>query len=163
MGMVVSMTVDEVISHLGLEPLPGEGGFYRQTWVEKGEHRPLGTAIMYLVTPDSFSALHRLDADEVFHFYLGDPCEQIVISPAGELTTCVLGHDLIKGQRVQSIVPKGHWQGTRLVEGGSWALLGTTMAPGYTQSGFELATADDLDDFAADVVALASGFLATEG
>lgn len=158
--MVVSMTVDDVIAHLGLMPLPGEGGFYRQTWIEEGEHRPLGTAIMYLVTPESFSALHRLDADEVFHFYLGDPCEQIVISSSGELTTCVLGQDIAADQRVQTVVPKDHWQGTSLVEGGAWALLGTTMAPGYLQSGFELATIDDLAEFAAGVAMIASRYLA---
>ncbi|MCO5215123.1 MAG: cupin domain-containing protein [Thermomicrobiales bacterium] len=154
------MTVDDIIAHLGLIPLPGEGGYYRQIWVEEGEHRPLGTAIMYLVTLESFSALHRLDADEVFHFYLGDPCKQIVISPSGELTTRILGQDIAAGQHVQAIVPKDHWQGTLLVEGGAWALLGTTMTPGYQQSGFELATIDDLVDLEAGVAMVASRYLA---
>ncbi|MCO5227442.1 MAG: cupin domain-containing protein [Thermomicrobiales bacterium] len=154
------MTVDDVIAHMRLVPLPGEGGFYRQTWVEEGKNRPIGTAIMYLVTPESFSALHRLDADEVFHFYLGDPCEQIVISPSGELTTRILGQDIAAGQHVQAIVPKDHWQGTALVEGGEWALLGTTMAPGYQQSGFDLAAVDDIADLEASVAMIASRYLA---
>ncbi len=158
--MVGSMTVDDVITHMGLVPLAGEGGYYRQTWVEEGKNRPLGTAIMYLVTPESFSALHRLDADEVFHFYLGDSCEQIVISPSGELTTRILGQDIAAGQHVQAIVPNDHWQGTRLVEGGAWALLGTTMAPGYQQSGFELATIDDLADLEEGLAMIASRYLA---
>lgn len=155
------LTARDVIEMLGLQPLPGEGGYFRQSWIETGTgERPIGTAIMYLVTPESFSALHRLDADEVFHFYLGDACEQIVISESGEVTEATLGQDLVAGHQVQSVVPKRSWQGTRLVDGGSWALLGTTMAPGYSPTGFELATADDLRDLDMGSAARAFRYLA---
>lgn len=154
------LTADDVIELLGLQPLPGEGGYFRQTWVEEGSERPLGTAILYLVTPESFSALHRLDADEIFHFYLGDACEQITISPSGELTSTLLGQNIAVGERVQTIVPKGCWQGTMLVEGGSWALVGTTMAPGYLQAGFELASVSDLRNLDTEVAAIAFRYLA---
>jgi predicted cupin superfamily sugar epimerase len=33
--------------------------------------------------------------------------------------------------RPQVVVPRGVWQGTRLRPGGRFALLGTTMAPGF--------------------------------
>ena len=154
-------TANEIIDALNLQPLPGEGGYYRQTWILPSEgDRPAGTAIVYLITPESFSALHRLDADEIFHFYLGDPCEQIVIDLAGQLTTAVLGPDVLAGQQVQTVVPQGCWQGTKLVDGGSWALVGTTMAPGYHQAGFELATAAALQSLAAEVAAIATRYLA---
>ena len=155
------VTAQEIIETLGLEPLAGEGGYFRQTWIADAENgRPAGTAIIYLVTPDSFSALHRLDAPEVFHFYKGDACEQIVIDPAGNLTTTVLGSDILVGEQVQSVVPADCWQGTKLVEGGEWALVGTTMAPGYLQSGFELATVADLRQFTIDIAATATSYLA---
>lgn len=155
------VTAEQIISTLGLEPLAGEGGYFRQTWIAPSNGgRPAGTAIMYLITPDSFSALHRLDAPEIFHFYLGDPCEQIVINPFGELTTALLGPDLLGGQHVQTVVPEGCWQGTRLVDGGEWALVGTTMAPGYLQSGFELATVSDLRGFTIENAAIATSYLA---
>ena len=79
----------ELIERLGLQPHPSEGGHYRETWRAdesvdpaalperySGE-RTFGTAILYLLTsdPNSFSALHRLPTDEIFHFYLGDPVE----------------------------------------------------------------------------------------
>lgn len=145
-------TAEEIIQVLGLQPLPGEGGFFQETWKLEGtSNRPAGTAIMYLITPESFSALHRLDADEIFHFYAGDPCEQITISPAGALHRAVLGTDIHLGQRPQIVIPKGHWQGTKLLPGGKWALLGTTMTPGYHQAGFELATEADLQHFPADI------------
>ena len=152
------MTADDVIRVLALEPLPGEGGYFRQTWVSRdrlgagalaphyGREKPAGTAIYYLVTdaPDGFSALHRLPTDEVYHFYLGDPVEQLLLFPDGRTDLVVLGQDLRAGQRVQHVAPAGVWQGTRLVPGGRWALLGTTMAPGFDASDYEAGSRDAL-------------------
>ena len=64
----------------------------------------------------------------------------VMSSPGGELREVRLGHDLAGGEVVQHVVPAGWWQGTKLAPGGSWALLGTTMAPGFRPEGFELAT-----------------------
>lgn len=136
------LTAEEIIERLELEPLEGEGGWFRQTWASpasEGGPDPIGTAIYYLITPDSWSALHRLTADEVFHFYLGEPCLMVMASPSGEVREIRLGPDLAAGERVQHVVPAGWWQGTRLAPGGEWALLGTTMAPGFRLDRFELA------------------------
>lgn len=144
------MRADEVIARLGLEPLPGEGGWFRQTWVSpasKPGATPAGTAIYYLVTPESWSALHRLQDDEVFHFYLGDSCVMVMASPDGELREVRLGPDLAAGELVQHVVPAGWWQGTQLAPGGAWALLGTTMAPGFDPNRFELASPEALERF----------------
>jgi uncharacterized protein len=90
------LTADELIRILQLKPLPLEGGWYRETHRSSlqlpaqvlGPHyrdaRSATTAIYYLLTPDTFSALHRLPADEVFHFYLGDPVEMLQLGPAPE-------------------------------------------------------------------------------
>lgn len=131
------MTAQEVIAALGLEPLEGEGGLYRQTYQTGETPRAMATAIYYMLTPDTFSHLHRLDADEMYHFYLGDAVELCELKPDG--TSCVteLGPDLTHGQQVQHLVSAGTWQGSRLKPGGAWALLGTTMCPGYVQSGYE--------------------------
>jgi predicted cupin superfamily sugar epimerase len=145
------VTASEVIAALGLVPLPGEGGYYRETWRSTdqlraraldpryGRDKPAGTAIYYLVTdaPDGFSALHRLPTDEVFHFYLGDPVEQWRLHESGRVERVVLGHDVLAGHAVQSVAPRGVWQGTRLCPGGRFALLGTTMAPGFDPRDYE--------------------------
>ena len=151
------MTSDDVIALLDLLPLTGEGGYYRQTWVSThavgaelaaryGRDKPAGTAIYYLVThaPDGFSAIHRLPTDEIFHFYLGDPVEQLLLFPDGRGESIVLGQDLRAGERVQQVVPAGVWQGTRLRAGGRWALLGTTMAPGFDPADLEIGVRADL-------------------
>jgi hypothetical protein len=148
----------ELIERLGLEPLPGEGGHFLQTWRAEdsldasalperyGRSKPLGTAIYYLLSdlPDSFSALHRLPTDEVYHFYLGDPVELLLLRPGGASETLLLGPDLRAGERVQLVVPRGVWQGSRLRPGGRWALLGATMAPGFDPLDFELGRAAEL-------------------
>jgi uncharacterized protein len=139
------LTPETLIEQLGLQPLPVEGGYFRQTYVSDeaiaagalppryGRDKALSTAIYYLLTSeeDSFSALHRLPTEEVYHFYLGDPVEMLLLDPDAGAERVVLGPDLLGGQRVQHVVPRGVWQGSRLREGGRFALLGTTMAPGF--------------------------------
>lgn len=134
-------SANEIIRLLGLQPLPGEGGFYRETYRSVGkfngtdgvfpDDRHHATAIFYMVTPETFSTLHRLPGDEIFHFYLGDPVRMLMLHPNGSGEEVILGPDLSAGQRVQSLVPGGTWQGTRLLPGGRFALLGTTMSPGF--------------------------------
>jgi predicted cupin superfamily sugar epimerase len=154
-------SAQEIIHAYGLEPLEGEGGYFRQTWIQESDDQasPIGTAILYLITPASFSALHRLTSDEIFHFYLGDPCEAVTVDPSGRLGVTILGHDIAAGMQVQHIVPAGSWQGTRLIAGGEWALFGTTMAPGFHISGFELATQSDIDHLPADVREMVRAFM----
>jgi len=140
------MRAEDIIRLLKLRPLPKEGGYFRRTYQSAGSmrwisgERFLSTAIYYLVTPTEFSALHRLGQDELFHFYLGDPVEMVQLTESGQLTRYLLGHAIAQGQSVQQLAPGGVWQGTRLVDSGHWALLGTTVVPGYDDADFELGT-----------------------
>src|SRR5947207_10569899 len=99
------LTAEEVIAALGLEPHPLEGGFFRETYRTPqklhGHERSLATAIYYLLTPDNYSALHRLPTDELFHFYLGDPVQQFHLRPDGSGEVVMLGPDLLAGHRPQ--------------------------------------------------------------
>ncbi|HEY7312988.1 MAG TPA: cupin domain-containing protein [Gemmataceae bacterium] len=139
------LTAEELIRLLRLAPLPHEGGWYRETY-RSARNLPsiagsAATAIYYLLTPDTCSALHRLPTDEVFHFYLGDPVEMLQLGPnsedGGRIVT--LGADLFAGQQVQTVVPAGVWQGSILQAGGAFALMGTTMAPGFDFADYEAA------------------------
>jgi predicted cupin superfamily sugar epimerase len=130
-------TAREVIELLSLEPLPREGGFYRETYrsaVRVG-HKAASTAIYYLLTPDTCSALHRLPTDEVYHFYAGGPVRLLILGQ-GNGRVVALGADLAAGLRPQAVVPAGAWQGSYL-DSGDFALLGTTMAPGFDFSDYE--------------------------
>lgn len=148
---MTKMTAVEVIERLNLQPLPSEGGFYRETYradcglvpcrtvgIDTDGFRNVSTAIYFLVSPDNFSALHRVRSDEIFHFYGGDPVEMIQIEEGGRLTRFTLGNDLVGGQVPQIVVRRHVWQALRLVPGGEWALTGTTVAPGFEFADFEL-------------------------
>ena len=75
--------------------------------------------------------------DEIWHFYMGAACETTVLLPDGTGYTVRLGQDLERAAGVQAVVPRGAWQGTRLVGDGDWALLGTTLAPDFEPSDYE--------------------------
>ncbi|WP_419785987.1 cupin domain-containing protein [Pseudodesulfovibrio sp.] len=136
-------TAQDIIKTLGLTPHPEEGGFFAETYRSAesfcgkilpdryGDSRHHSTAIYYLLTPETCSHLHRLESDEVFHFYMGDPCEMLRLYPDGSGETVLLGTDLAAGQRPQTMVPRGVWQGMRLLPGGTFALMGCTVAPGF--------------------------------
>jgi uncharacterized protein len=135
----MNMTAEDVVRLLELKPLPIEGGYFRETYKTAesvslpryaGE-RPLGTAIYFLLTPETFSEMHRLAGDEVYHFYLGDPVELLQLTPDRRGELIVLGTEIGHGMKVQHLVPGGCWQGSRLKRGGTFALMGTTMSPGF--------------------------------
>ena len=153
----LGLSAEDVKRLLGLKPHPREGGWYVRAyeaneWVSAevfedrryaGERRT-GTAIYYLLEPGTFSEMHRLKSDEVFHFYAGDAVEMLQLKEGGTGTVVVIGNDLLRGQRPQVVVSRGVWQGTRLVEGGRWALLGCTVSPGFEFEDYEDASADEL-------------------
>lgn len=150
------LTPDELRQHLKLQPHPAEGGYFAETY--RSEHllgpealpagypgaRAISTAIYYLLTPDNFSAMHRLRGDEIFHFYLGDPVELLQINENGAGEVFVLGQDIMSGMHLQHVVPAGAWQGSRLKSGGKYALLGTTVAPGFDFQDFEIGERNEL-------------------
>ncbi len=144
------MTAEEIKEWLDLRPHPIEGGSFRRTYTSQGAvdlargQRALGTAIYYLLEPGTFSEMHVLDSDEIFHFYLGDPVEMLQLHPSGHSVVLTLGHDLQAGQHVQLVVPAGVWQGTRLIGSGQVALMGCTVTPGFDFADYRNASADEL-------------------
>jgi uncharacterized protein len=143
------LSARDIIEVLHLEAHPSEGGFFRQNyrspedvhWHFPGDdriaERALSTAIYYLLTPGTFSRLHRLKSDEIFHHYLGDPVCMLLLYPDGSHVEVTLGADILRGQQPQVLVPAGVWQGSRLQTGSSYALMGTTMSPGFDYADYE--------------------------
>jgi predicted cupin superfamily sugar epimerase len=147
--------IDQLVNSLGLRPHP-EGGFYRETYrAAEGiartalparftGDRSYGTAIYYLLGAGDRSKLHRIMADEIWHFYAGDPLRIVAIAPDGTLTATVLGQDFAAGQVPQHVVPAGHWFGAILAEGSAYALTGCTVSPGFDFADFELGKRGEL-------------------
>ncbi|MBK7992070.1 MAG: cupin domain-containing protein [Blastocatellia bacterium] len=150
------LKAEEIIELLNLEPLVGEGGFFRRTYFsninfsqnllspEYNGTRSIASAIYYFLTPDTFSEMHKLLSDEIFHFYLGDKVEMLQLHPDGNGKIITIGNDLAAGIYPQVLVPALSWQGLRLVSGGSYALLGTTMSPAFDYQDYTSGKRDDL-------------------
>jgi hypothetical protein len=146
------LTAEEVKRLLGLTPHPREGGWFVRTYESEelvsaeffsdGRYdgpRRTGTAIYYLLEPGTFSEMHVLASDEIFHHYAGDAVEMLQLHPDGSSRLVLLGKNLPAGERPQVIVPRGVWQGSRLLASAQqqtadtvgWALLGCTVSPGF--------------------------------
>lgn len=87
---------------------------------------------------------HIWESDEIWHFYLGDPVEMLELHPDGSGRRLVLGQDILDGQLVQHVVTAGVWIGAQLIEGGDFALMGTTMAPGFSPEDYIAGERDEL-------------------
>jgi predicted cupin superfamily sugar epimerase len=144
------MTPQFYIESLTMQPHP-EGGYFAESY-RSGEtmiasalpdrfagDRVFSTAIYFLLESHHISALHRIQADEVWHFYAGGPLDIFVIDPAGELSIIHLGSDLDNGQVFQAVVPAGYWFGSKPAPGTTFSLVGCTVAPGFDFADFEMA------------------------
>jgi uncharacterized protein len=158
------LRAEDVKRLLGLQPHPREGGWFVRTYeadelisAEKfsdGRYdspRRTGTAIYYLLEPDTFSEMHVLASDEIFHHYAGDAVEMLQLHPDGSSRRVVIGKDLRAGERPQVAVPHGVWQGSRLLasaqetaEAHGWALLGCTVSPGFEFADYQSAPRTEL-------------------
>lgn len=144
------MTPEFIIEKFQLEPLPIEGGLFRRHYAAKEmiardalptrytHAKLLGSAICYMHTAQTRSLLHRLKTDEVYHFYNGAAVTLVLLYEDGTIQVVVLGQDYAAGQVPFFVVPRGVWQGSCLLENGTWALMGTTLAPAFDGDDFEL-------------------------
>lgn len=155
------ITAARLIEMLDLAPLPWEGGYYRETWRSDVEvpqpalgadydgPRAAGTSIYYMLTPDTVSKMHRLPSPETFHFYMGDPVEMLLLH-AQLSETLIFGQDIMAGEKLQYTVPGMVWMGARLRPGApeaprhGFALMGTTVAPGFDFDDLEMGDGDSL-------------------
>lgn len=151
----MEITAKELIEKLNLHPHP-EGGFFRETYRSAGQiniddpsskfkgNRSFSTCIYFLLTPETFSAFHKIHQDEIWHFYLGASIHLHTISPKGIYTLSIIGNDLGKNATPQCVVPGNHWFAAEVIQPNGFALVGCTVAPGFDFADFTLAERDTL-------------------
>ena len=143
-------TAADWIDRLNLQPLPEEGGMYREIYRSDESipedalpgrfegPRSFSTSIYYLLEHPDFSAFHRIQQEEIWHFYAGSPCTLHIIDPeSGALSQPTLGYDLDAGQSLQVVVPRKHLFAATVDTPGSYTLAGCTVAPGFEFADFE--------------------------
>lgn len=140
-GTNKNITAEELISIYRLRPHP-EGGFYRETYRSSGKTaggRNFCTAIYFLLPAGCKSRLHRIQSDELWHFYMGGPLTVARVCQDGSVERAVLGGDAAAGQVPQHVVPAGSWFGAYPEPGTKFSFVGCTVSPGFDFADFELA------------------------
>ena len=135
-------TAEEIKAMLGLEPHP-TCGFVAETYRSSTlkipanalpeayeDDRPCGSALYFLVTPEAQIVMHRIRSDQLYHHYLGDPLEVLLLYPNGDGEVITVGSDLEVGERPQLFLPGGTFHTSRLEPGADYALLASTEWPG---------------------------------
>jgi uncharacterized protein len=134
----MNLPPNQVIELLGLQAHP-TCGFARETFRSGlqipagalpptyGGGRPLGGVLYFLVTPQAPVHLHRIRSDQMYHHYLGDPLEVLLLYPDGGSEVRVVGPDLAAGMRPQLLIPGGTYHAGRVPPGAGYALLGTSV------------------------------------
>ena len=165
-------TAAALIQHFKMTQVPQEGPWFTLTYSSEDvlSHdalpqrydgaRSAGSAIIGLITRTDFSALHKLKTDEMWHYYGGDPLQMLILHPDGHGEVVVLGPDVLNGQRLQYVVPRGSWQGAMPTGKGAdtYSLFGDTLAPGFAYADFEMGYRSELQQayprFAATIAQL---------
>jgi predicted cupin superfamily sugar epimerase len=167
----MGLTADEIKAMLGLERHPTCGFVaetYRSPWrmptlalpepYESG--RPYASALYFLVTPDAQIVMHRIRSDQLYHHYLGDPLEVLMLYSDGSGAVATVGSELASGMRPQLLIPGGTFHTSRLVPGAAgYALLASTEWPGVeppdVEHGSLKALAEDYPAFREEIYAFA--------
>lgn len=141
-------TIKTLIRALELEPHP-EGGYYRETYrsrelvrrQDNGE-RSAGTGIYFLLPGEVCTRWHRVNADELWHFYKGAPLVLEVLDADGQFHRKQLYNDVSSEAEFQALVPGSCWQ--RAYSRGDYSLAGCTVSPGFLFDDFEMTKAGEL-------------------
>ena len=135
---------EHLVATLGLTPHP-EGGYYGELYRSDATVHPADgrgaraalTTIYFLLPGGAVSRWHRVQSDEVWHFYEGAPLDLWMASPdGGQADQRRLG-PLDGVQRPAWTVPAGWWQAARST--GPYTLVGCTVGPGFDFRDFALA------------------------
>lgn len=149
------MTADYFIKHLQLQPHP-EGGFFKETYRSTGiipsqslpanfnGDRSFSTAIYFLLQQGDYSAFHKIESDECWHFYEGDSLLVHVIDEQGNYSCVRLGRKVHEGEVFQFVVPAHCWFASEPAPAVEFSLVGCTVAPGFDFADFEMARAETL-------------------
>jgi predicted cupin superfamily sugar epimerase len=108
------------------------------------EGRPTGSALYFMVTPDAPVRLHRIHNDQLYHYYLGDPIDVLMLHADGTTKRAVVGPDLRAGQCLQLLIPGNTFHTARIVGGRRWFLGASTEWPGVEPADVEIGDVDAL-------------------
>ncbi len=138
--MTQTSSPEELRTLLNLEPHP-TCGYVNLSFVDSrviapgglaepfADGRPLGSALYFMVTPERPVRLHCIRNDQLYHRYLGDPLEILLLHPDGSHSVETMGEDVASGEHLQLLIPGSTFHTAR-VRSGEWFLGASTEWPG---------------------------------
>lgn len=155
------LKLDEIIEKLELEPLEGEGGMWvrayqsdefigANTFDGRITDRPICNTIYFLLTPNSFSHMHKLVSDEIWYYHMGPSLKMLLVYPDGTSEIKVLGPKIDKGELPQITVRRGTYQGAKMKSKGEYTLVSTSESPAYQDVDYTIGTYDELKKLVKD-------------
>jgi predicted cupin superfamily sugar epimerase len=145
------MNAQQIIKKFNLETHP-EGGYFKETYrselvaVPEGfkSERNYSTSIYFLITNEAFSAFHKVNQDEIWHFYIGSCIHLHLIHPNGKYELIKVGNQITDGEVPQFVFTAQTWFAAEVVEEHQFAFVGCTVSPGFDFKDFELANREAL-------------------
>jgi len=147
-----------IIDKLNMIPHP-EGGFYIRNWQSTLSAdvmdstgkiifpgRKIGSSIIYLLPGWDKSTWHRVNCDEMWHFYGGSALRMYFLTKSKGLETLILGSDVLANQNVQIIVHRQTWFAAEVIDPNSYCMAGCTLSPSFSYTDFEIAERERLID-----------------
>ncbi len=131
------MTVEKIKQKFELEPHP-EGGFYKRTYLSENNSF---SSIQFLLVKDSFSAFHKIKADEQWNWYCGDEVIIHEIDTNGNYHQTTLSEEKLN---FQYVVKGGNWFASECIGEHGFALCGCTVVPAFHFDDFELGNQKEL-------------------
>lgn len=150
-----------IIDWFKLQLNPAEKGYFAGTYTSAlqidskdlpgfkpiNDKRPICGAIYYFLDQEYFSGMHQVTGDMIYHFYSGDPVQMLLLYPDGSPNrseVCVFSNDIAAGGNPMKVIPGGTWLGSRLTPGGTYALMGVTMSPGFNPADYSIGVREEL-------------------
>ncbi|NTS75428.1 cupin domain-containing protein [Catenovulum sp. SM1970] len=160
---MTKLTAQDYIDQLQLLEHP-EGGYFKEVYRAEGEiydeslpegcedSRSYSTSIYFLLKTGQFSAFHKINQDEGWHFYAGDSLIIHMISPSGEYSYVTVGQDIFAAETFQYFVPAGYYFAAELADKdinpanqtSGYSLVGCTVAPGFDFADFVMPSKAEL-------------------
>lgn len=149
------MNAEEIINFFDLKEHP-EGGFFKETYRSLGKisqenlddeivgNRNYATSIYFLLSSEKFSAFHKINQDETWHFYKGSCLKIHLISPEGAYSFVLIGNDYKLGEVPQFTVPAKHYFAAEVIEKDAFSFVGCTVSPGFDFRDFYLPSCKEL-------------------
>jgi len=99
-----------------------------------------------MVTPEAPVRLHRIRNDQLYHYYLGDPIEVLLLRENGTAESIVVGPHLRAGQQVQLLIPGNTFHTARVIPEGlrGWFLGASTEWLGVEPADVEIGDVEAL-------------------